>query len=106
MAIMTRWRMPPDSSCGYCLTGRRRFGNAHALQPVHAALLRGVAAQLEVDVQNFLELVADAHVRGQRGQRVLEDHGHGLAAHLVQLARRQIQDFLTSVEDRSGRLAV
>ena len=24
MAIMTRWRMPPDSWCGYCLA--RRFG--------------------------------------------------------------------------------
>ncbi len=22
IAIMTRWRMPPDSSCGYCLTRR------------------------------------------------------------------------------------
>ena len=26
IAIMTRWRMPPDSSCGYCLTRRSGDG--------------------------------------------------------------------------------
>ena len=26
IAIITRWRMPPDSSCGYCLTRRSGLG--------------------------------------------------------------------------------
>jgi hypothetical protein len=80
--------------------------DAHSLQPVHAALLGCIALQLHVNVENFLELVAHLHMRRQRGERILEDHRHRLAAHRVELFRRQVQDFLAGVLDRSFRFAV
>ena len=36
-AIITRWRMPPDSSCGYWRSRRAGVGDAHPLQPVRRA---------------------------------------------------------------------
>ena len=32
MAIITRWRMPPESSCGYCLSRRCRLGDLHDVE--------------------------------------------------------------------------
>ena len=40
MAIITRWRMPPESSCGYCRMRRARFGDAHQLQHFDARAAR------------------------------------------------------------------
>ena len=43
IAIMTRWRMPPDISCGYCLTRRSGRRDADELErldrPVPGLLL-------------------------------------------------------------------
>src|SRR5215471_8359277 len=65
MAIITRWRMPPDSWCGYCL--RRRAGAA--------VLLEGLG-----------DLPADGEHRIERGHRLLEHHADVAAAHLAHFA--------------------
>ena len=43
IAIMTRWRMPPDISCGYCLTRRSGLVMPTA---VSASIARSQAAFL------------------------------------------------------------
>ena len=80
IAIMTRWRMPPDSSWGYCLT--RRSGllmptrRSDSIARSQASLL----ADLQVEPDLLGDLVADGEDRVQARQRLLEDHRHVLAA--------------------------
>ena len=87
MAIITRWRMPPDSSCGYCSRRRAGLGDARRRASSRSAVaLRVVAAHVEVDLQRLGDLLADLHHRVQRRHRVLEDHRHLRApdvAHLL-----------------------
>ena len=80
MAIMTRWRKPPESWWGYCLSRL-----AAAVMPTRssrctarsrASLARGPA----MAQQRLLELVADGVGGVERGHRLLEDHGHAVAA--------------------------
>ena len=52
-----------------------RLGNAHALQPLDDALFGRRAPYLPVARQHLGHLRADRHVRRQRRQRILEDHG-------------------------------
>ena len=49
--------------------------------------------------QRFLDLVADGEHRGQRGERVLEDHGDALAANLAHLKIGLAEQFLAVVGD-------
>ena len=46
MAIITRWRMPPDSSCGYCFTRRSGSGNADDHEAVDGALHGGLLSRV------------------------------------------------------------
>ena len=93
MAIMARWRMPPDNSCGYW---RRRRGTsvmrtcssssaarARASLPAHAAMRD----------QRLGDLVADAQVRRERGHRILEDHRDAAAAQRRGARAEQIEAF-------------
>ena len=41
MAIITRWRMPPDSLCGIVVDAHGGRGDAHALQHVDGGPARG-----------------------------------------------------------------
>jgi hypothetical protein len=84
----------------------RRLGDAHPVEPFQRALFGSRAVHLHVNAQHFLHLGANAHVRRERGQRVLENHRHVTAAHTVQLARRQAEDFLVAILDRALGLAV
>ena len=74
MAIMTRWRMPPDSWWGYSLA--RRFGIRDADQAEHldGLLHRLAAGHLEVERDRLGDLVAAGVDRVERGHRLLEDH--------------------------------
>ena len=78
-----------------------RFRDAHTLEPFDDALLSGSALDVLVTRQHFGHLRADGHVRCQRGERVLEDHGHARAANFVQLLTRQAGEFLTVKLDRA-----
>jgi hypothetical protein len=70
----------------------RRVGDAHVLQPFPGALHRVVAGEPVMQAQRLGDLLADAHMRGERGQRVLEDHRHLRAADAVQRPRPQAQE--------------
>ena len=98
MAIITRWRMPPDSSCGYCLIRRALRECAH-VQDLERAPLR-LAARTRCWCMRSASMICSPTVmmRRQRGQRVLEDHGDPRAAHSVQLrARGRPENFLAAI---------
>ena len=47
MAIITRWRWPPENWCGYWLARLLGFGNAHALQEAHGLRSRPRPAPID-----------------------------------------------------------
>ena len=93
IAIITRWRMPPDSSCGYAPARRFASGMPTRLHQLERALPRAAAAVAEPDERPFGDLLADAHHRVERGHRLLEDHRDLAAPNLAEPAgggRREI----------------
>ena len=62
IAIITRWRSPPESSCGYA-AGAAGSGTPTEVEQAHRLVARS---------RRLRHLPADAHRRVQRGHRVLE----------------------------------
>ena len=86
MAIMTRWRMPPESWCGYSLN-RGSAAGRRTMRSRSIACFAGLGlADLAVRPDRLGDLGADPHRRVERAGRVLEDHGEVGAAVLAQLA--------------------
>ena len=75
----------------------RAFGNADIIQHLADAAPGFFPGHLLMKVQGFENLRPHRHVRGQRGERILEDHGDLGAAELIEPARRQAQQFLSAV---------
>ncbi len=76
MAIMTRWRIPPESSMRIHLIDALTVGNADGLEHLDGALfdvLLGLALAL-VQGDDLVDLRADAEDGVQAGHRLLEDH--------------------------------
>ena len=74
-AIATRWRWPPDSSCGNLSMYRVGRAQVDAVEQLGERLLQLVAAQAAaVDLEAAGQRVADRVHGVQRGERVLEDH--------------------------------
>ena len=80
MAIMARWRMPPESWCGYSLTRCCGSGMPTSCSISMARAERGLARHVLVQDQRLADLPADGHDRIERGHRLLEDHGDLVAA--------------------------
>ena len=80
MPIMTRWRMPPDSSCGYCLARRSGLGMPTQAEHLDGPVLGLLVLDLHVELDLLRDLVADGEHRVQARQRLLEDHRHLVAA--------------------------
>ena len=85
MAPTMRWRMPPDISCGYCLTRVSGDGMRTAFNSSRARLQAAGARLLFVHPDRLGDLVADREQRVQRGHRVLQDHRDPLAADVAHL---------------------
>ncbi len=84
MAIMTRWRNPPESWCGYWPSR-----SAGAVMPTFSSssTARSRAAARDepaVAAVHLGELVADGVGRIERRHRLLEHHRHAVAAQLGQ----------------------
>ena len=100
IAIIARWRMPPENSCGYWSTRRSAYGTPTTSSSSTVRLPAGVLAHARVVRHHRLgDLVADRQHRVQRRHRVLEDHRHVAAADLAELLLRQLQQVL-ALEDR------
>ena len=84
----------------------RRIRDAHLFQPFPGPAHGLGGRQPQVQAQGLGDLLADPHVRGERRQRVLEDHGHLRAADAVQRLGLQPQDLLTLKPDRARGPAV
>ena len=71
-AIITRWRMPPENSCGYWPA--RSGADAHALQQLAHALAHRAAVGLGiVQADRIADLARDALDGIERVERALED---------------------------------
>ena len=97
IAIITRWRMPPDISCGYCLTRRSGDGMPTRPERLDRPVPGLLLADLLVELDLLGDLVADREDRVQARQRLLEDHRDVVAADLAHLVDRHRQD-LAAVE--------
>jgi hypothetical protein len=76
-------------------------GDVHAVQQRERPGARLGSRHLLVPDQRLGDLLADLHVRRQRGHRVLEDHREARPAHLVELGRRPAEQ-LASLEARGA----
>jgi hypothetical protein len=76
MAIMMRWRMPPDISWGYWR--RRRAGSGMPTEVSRASAVSRACCLGDVDVlvERFGDLLLDPQHRVEGGHRILEDHRH------------------------------
>ena len=86
MAIMTRWRIPPDNWKGYCRTLFRR-GNADQFQHLNGFVHRLFLAQILMDLVGLRDLITDGEDRVERCHRLLEDHRDLIALFCASAAR-------------------
>ena len=102
IAIITRWRMPPENSCGYARNLPLRVRDA---DPAHQLKgpLRGLGpADAQVDERALGDLGADPHDRVERAHRLLEDHRHLRAADAVEVGLAQRHQVLAIQQDLAG----
>ena len=81
IAIITRWRKPPESWCGYWPRRLRGGGNADRFEQFGGAI--AASRRTFGAAQRLHHLVADRVGGVERGHRVLEDHRHAVAAQFV-----------------------
>ena len=108
IAMRARWRMPPDSWCGYSRKPPRRVGDAHAGEQVDRLGARLVAAHPAVPLQHLGDLAADGEHRVERAHRVLEHHRHvasAQVAHALAGQREQVHAVERDASRRPGRRA-
>ncbi len=70
IAIIARWRIPPDSSCGYACAALAR--DADELEQLAGPLAGGLGRLAEPLLERLGDLVADATDRVERVHRALE----------------------------------
>ena len=104
MAIITRWRWPPDSSCG---NDARRFSGSG--RPTRASSsserLRAASSDIAlVQPQRLADLLLHAVQRVQRGHRLLEDHRDAVAADLAQRLFGRAEQILAVEADAAARV--
>ena len=102
MAIITRWRIPPENWCGKSPRRLSRRRNADPFQQHRRPAPRRPCAQPQMRPQRLGKLVADAQHRIERGHRVLEDEPHLGAAHAPQ-ARRVEREQVLALQQRPAR---
>ena len=107
MAIITRWRMPPENSCGYMSSRRAASGMPHQLQHGDAALRAPRLARCPVLAQHLGHLA-----RRSSGTGSARSSGPGRSSpsrrrgSAFSCARRQVEDFLAAIAHRPVLRAV
>ena len=104
MAIITRWRVPPDSSYGYWRIRRAGSGMRTSVEQLLGGRLRLAAAHAEVHAQRLADLVTDAHQRVERAHRVLEHHRHRSTPDRAHLPVGAVEQLLAPEADRAASL--
>ena len=85
IAIITRWRMPPENSWGYWSHAVGGVGDSYQPEQLDRARPRLALGHVAVGEDRVGELPADLVEGVQGGQRVLEDHRDFVAADRPQL---------------------
>ena len=75
IAIITRWRMPPENSCGYCVRAGLRLRDADEVEQLDGAV-RGLRPWTRRWCERIISAIwsTDPVHRVERRQRILEDH--------------------------------
>ena len=100
IAMITRCRMPPESSCGYARTRRRSMPTSSSSSPARASAAR--LRDALVRAHHVDELVADAHDGVERVHRALEDHRDVPPAVAAQLVAALADEILAAEEDAAA----
>ena len=83
MAIMARWRMPPENWCGYSLATLSGLAMPTSRSTCTVFSLGLALGEVLVDADRLADLVADGKDGIQARHRVLEDHGYVVAPDLL-----------------------
>ena len=105
IAIITRWRMPPDRLIGYIEAQLRGAGNTDRVERGDRALPCFVARHREMRAHGFGDLVADREDRIERAHRLLEDHADAAAADLPHGGFAKRNEIAPLEQDFAGALA-
>ena len=109
MAIMARWRMPPESWWGYSWARFSGLG-IWTFRSISTALLPALPrAHPTVKHEHLRDLIAHGVDRVEGGHGLLENHGDAVAADVAHLGRRQGEKILpleadAAAGDAAGRL--
>ena len=102
MAIIARWRMPPENSCGY-ISMRRSASGMRTCSSIAVAWRTASAPPMpRCLTRTSVNCLPTRMIGIQRRHRILEDHGHDAAADLVQLVGRKIEDLLAAQLDAAA----
>jgi hypothetical protein len=83
-----------------------RLGDPHQLERLDGAADGLLATHLLMRAQHLGNLIADPHVRRQRGQRILKDHRDPRAADTPELGLRHARQLAAAVRHAPGHAAV
>ena len=106
MAIITRWRMPPENSCGYCLNRRSGSVMPTLVSSSMARALRLRRRHVEMLQHRLDDLPADGQQRVERRHRLLEDHRDLAAAEASHRFLGQREVVLAGKAGRAGEARV
>ena len=101
MAIITRWRMPPDSWKGYLGSAPRGRG-CRPRRRESAVSLASALSSLQVELSDSVIWLPIRFTGLSDGHRVLEDHGDVRAPELAQLVVGRVEDLVAGEADRPG----
>ena len=101
IAMITRCRMPPESSCGNARRRLRSMPTTSSSSPARASDAR--LRDALVRAHHVDELVADAHHRVERVHRALEDHRDVRQRKRRSCSALQLHEILALEEDAAAR---
>src|SRR5208283_249678 len=81
-----------------------RIGNADLAEHLDGPRARRMAGEAAMQQQDLADLLLDRVQRVERGHRLLEDDGDGVAAHAPHLAFGELQKVLALEGDRARRM--
>ena len=102
IAIITRWRKPPESWCGYCCEPALGAPMPTARSIAMLARSRRSVAQPAMQAQYLGDLEADGERRVEARHRLLEDHADAIAAHGAHRAVGERRQIFAIEQDAAG----
>ena len=102
IAIITRWRRPPESWYGYAFSRSAGRGSPTSSSTSRARTSASLLRDVVVQPIGLGDLAPDRPRRVQRRHRVLEDHRHVVAAHVLHLLLAEGAEVTAEQVDRAA----